>query len=306
MKKKLILFVVDLLCKVRLLSPIQVARLKHYYKMHRWPDFEHPKDLNEKMNWMKFYGDTSMWPDLADKYKVREYVAGKGLGETLVKLYGKWDDPGDIDWDALPAQFVVKANNGSGDVMVCRDKSKLDTEAVTAYFRKVLNKPYGVNSGEPHYAKIKPCVVVEELLDAGTQPVETSSPVDYKIWCFNGEPKYIWVCFNRTKEGTEVAMFDTDWNFHPEYSVYTHHYAEAKQTVPRPACLAEMLRVAAVLSEHIPILRCDLYEVGGKVYFGEMTFTSLGGFMDFYTKEFLDLAGSMARLPIDDRKDEKK
>lgn len=297
MKKRIILFVVDLLFKLHLLKPIHVARLKYYYKFHKWPDFKHPRDLNEKMNWMKFYGDTSMWPDLADKYKVREYVEGKGLGDTLVKLYGKWDDPKDIDWDVLPNRFVIKANNGSGDVVVCRDKAKLNKSEVIAYFQKILKKTYGVNSGEPHYAKIKPCVVVEELLDASTQPVKTSSLIDYKIWCFNGVPKYIWVCFNRTKDGTEVALFDTDWNFHPEYSVYYHHYDKAKQDVPKPICLEEMLRVATKLSENIPILRCDLYEVDGKVYFGEMTFTSLGGFMDFYTQEFLDLAGSMIKLP---------
>ena len=299
MNKKLILSVVEFLCRIRVLSPIKVARLKHFYKFHRWPDYEHPKDLNEKMNWIKFYGDTSRWPDLADKYKVREFVEGKGLGDTLVKLYGKWDDPTNIEWDRLPEQFVIKANNGSGDVVVCRDKSMLNKEEVVLYFQKILNKPYGVTTGEPHYAKIKPCVVVEELLETSTQLVKTSSLIDYKIWCFNGEPKYIWTCFNRTKKGTEVAMFDSDWNFHPEYSVYTHHYSEAKQVVPKPACLTEMLRVAKVLSGDFPVLRCDLYEVNGKVYFGEMTFTSLGGFMDFYTQEFLDMAGGMIDLSVD-------
>lgn len=297
MMKKLILAAIDFLSCIHVLSPIQVARLKHFYKLHRWPDFEHPKDLNEKINWMKFYGDTSKWPDLADKYKVREYVKEKGLGDILVKLYGKWDRPNDIDWDSLPEKFVVKANNGSGDIVVCQDKSKLNIEEVTTYFSKVLSKTYGVNTGEPHYAKIRPCVVVEELLTAETQPVQTSSLIDYKIWCFNGVPRYIWTCFNRTKEGTEVALFDTDWTFHPEFSVYSKHYSEAKQVVPKPSCLEEMLRISSLLSEGMPVVRCDLYEVNGKVYFGEMTFTSRGGFMEFYTQEFLNIAGEMVDLP---------
>lgn len=302
MKKKIILFIINFLCVTKVLSPIKVAKLKFYYKFHRWPNFEHPHDLNEKMNWMKFYGDTSSWPDMADKYKVREYVEKKGLKDILVHLYGKWDDPKNIEWDTLPNQFVIKANNGSGDVLVCRDKSKINKEEVIDYFQKILSKPYGVDSGEPHYSKIKPCVVIEELLDANTQSVKSSSLIDYKIWCFNGTPKYIWACYNRTKHGTEVAMFDAEWNFHPEYSIYTPHYSEAKQVVPKPKCLEEMLRVASVLSENIPILRCDLYEVDGRVYFGEMTFTSLGGFMDFYTKEFLDLAGDMITLPLKEQK----
>ena len=86
MKKRIILFLVNALCKLHLLKPLHVARLKFFYKFHKMPDFEHPKDLNEKINWMKFYGDTSRWADLADKYKVREYVESLGLGDTLVKL----------------------------------------------------------------------------------------------------------------------------------------------------------------------------------------------------------------------------
>lgn len=299
MKKKIILAVINFLCGLHLLTPIKVARLKHYYKFHRWPDYENPKDLNEKMNWIKFYGDTSMWPDLADKYKVREYVKNKGLEGILVKLYGKWDKPEDIEWETLPDKFVLKANNGSGDVIVCREKGKLDEQKTIAYFKKILSQKYGVNTGEPHYAKIKPCIIAEELLDASSQPVKTTSLIDYKIWCFNGEPKYIWTCFNRTKDGTEVALFDTEWQFHPEFSIYYHHYSEAKQQVPKPVGLKDLIQVAKKLSEGFPVVRCDLYEVNGKVYFGEMTFTSLGGFMDFYTQEFLDKTGAMIDLSVD-------
>ena len=130
MKKKVILAVVALFCKLHLLKPIQVARLKYFYKFHKMPNYEHPTDINEKINWNKFYGDTSRWADLADKYKVREYVQSLGLGDTLVKLYGRWDKASDIDWDRLPNQFVLKVNNGCGDILICRDKDKLDKATV--------------------------------------------------------------------------------------------------------------------------------------------------------------------------------
>ena len=181
MKKIIILSIVNFLCKFHLLSPIQVARLKYYYKFHRMPNFEHPTDLNEKINWMKFYGDTSKWADLADKYKVREYIESKGLADTLVKLYGRWDNANDIDWDKLPKQFVLKVNNGCGDVLICKDKSKLDISSVVKKYNQLVSMKYGAVTGEPHYAKIKPCIIAEELLDVSKQSIPSTSLIDYKV-----------------------------------------------------------------------------------------------------------------------------
>lgn len=296
MKKRIILAVVDLLCRLHLLKPIQVARLKYYYKFHRWPDFEHPTDLNEKINWLKFYGDTSRWSDLSDKYKVREYIKEKGLDNILVKLYGKWDKAEEIDWESLPAQFVMKANNGCGDVIICRDKDSLDRERIVKQLDKLITHKYGDVTGEPHYAAIKPCIIAEELLDIRKQPIDTTSLIDYKIWCLNGKPELVWCAWNRTMLSTDSGIYDTDWNYHPEYSIFTRHYPEGKVRLPRPKQFDEMLAIAEKLSDGFPILRVDLYEVDGKVYFGELTFTSLGGFMDYITQEQLLLMGEKVKL----------
>lgn len=296
MKKRIILAVVDLLCRLHLLKPIQVARLKFYYKQHRWPDFEHPHDLNEKINWLKFYGDISRWADLSDKYKVREFIKSKGLEEILVKLYGKWDKAKEIEWDLLPDSFVMKANNGCGDVLVCLEKSKLDQQAVTKQFEKLLSKKYGDVSGEPHYANIKPCIIAEELLDVEKQPIKTSSLIDYKIWCLNGKPELFYCIWNRTKSSIETRMYDLDWNYHPEWAVYSSHYLEGRGDLPRPKRFNQMLNIAERLSEGFPIVRVDLYEVDGKVYFGELTFTSLGGFMDYITQKQLLCMGEKVKL----------
>lgn len=297
--KKIILSIIATLSKIGILTPIVIARLKYFYKFHKWPDYEHPHDLNEKINWLKFYGDTTQWSDLADKYKVREYVKSKGLSDILVKSYGKWDRPEDIELETLPEKFVLKANNGCGDVLICRDKSKLKRKDIILYFSQLLNQSYGIVSGEPHYAKIKPCIVAEELLDSSTQLIKSSSIIDYKIWCFNGVPYYTFVCYNRTKENTNVAIYDYDWNYRPEYSKFNHHYDDGGQIIPRPSSLDEMYRVAKILSQDFPVVRVDLYEVDGKVYFGELTFTSLGGFMDYFTEEFLKHCGSIIKLPCD-------
>ena len=297
--KKFVLFIVELLSKIGILTPIRVARLKFFYKFHRWPDFEHPKDLNEKINWMKFYGDTSLWPDLTDKYKVREYIEKVGLADTLVKLYGKWDSVDEIDWDGLPNQFVMKMNNGSGDVFICKDKSKFDIDAAKNKLRKLFQVQYGLTSGEPHYSKIRPCVIAEELLDSTLQPIKSDSLIDYKIWCFNGVPAYIAVYMNRTPHSLQTAIFDIEWRYHRDYLIFTDHFLECTTIPPRPVAFERMLECARVLSKGFPILRCDLYEVAGKVYFGEMTFTSYGGFMNYFSQDFFDITGNLIDLSED-------
>lgn len=301
MSKKIILFFVGLLTRLHILTPIRVARLKFFYKLHRWPDFEHPKDLNEKINWMKFYGDTSQWPLLADKYRVREHVKEYGFEDCLIPLVGKWDTVDEIDWDSLPQQFVMKCNNGSGDVAVCKDKSKLDIEATKQHFKKCLHEQLSVLSGEPHYAHIKPCIIAERLLDTSTQPCNSSSLVDYKIWVFNGKPMFTWCTWNRKKYHANVALYDMNWDFHPEWSVWTSHYIKPTEQMPKPKCFDKLMEVAGKLGEGQPVARIDLYIVDDIVYFGEITMTSQGGYQDFYTQEFLDMMGELTILPIDKR-----
>ncbi len=297
--KSVILFFVNLLAEIKVLTPIRTAKLKYFYKLHSWPNFKCPKNINEKINWMKFYGDTSLWPLLADKYAVREYVAERVGSDVLIPLLGKWDSVEDIDWAALPKQFVMKCNNGSGDVLICRDKAQFDIKRAKSHFAKRLNEKLSVLSGEPHYALIKPCIIAEELLDATSQPCESSSLIDYKIWVFDGTPMYTWCTWNREKYSANVAVYDMDWQYHPEWSVWTSHYKKPKELVPKPKCFAKMMNIAKELGKGLPVARVDLYCVNDEVYFGEITMTSQGGYMDFYTQEFLDKMGELTVLPID-------
>jgi hypothetical protein len=294
--KELIIPIVELLANWHILTPIRVAKLRYMYIMHKWPHFEHPTDLNEKINYLKFYGDTSKWPMLTDKYAVRKYIESIGLGDTLVKLYGKWDSVEDIDWNSLPDKFVMKCNNGSGDVLICKDKANLDIEATKRYFDKMLHREFGVVSGEPHYAQIKPCIIAEELLDASTQPCGSSSLVDYKIWCFNGKAHSLFCCYNRKQYHANVGVYDLSWHYHPEASIFTKHYIMGQQLLPKPICLDKMIELAEKLSVGFPILRVDLYEVNGHVYFGELTFTSQSGCMDYFSKKFLNETGALINL----------
>lgn len=261
----------------------------YYSRFHKGINWDKPQDYNEKINWLKLYSDTSMWTRLADKYAVREYVKSKGLEQILVPLYGCWTKVEDIDFGSLPKQFVLKTNHGWGDVIVVKDKDSVDIKAVKKVLNKNLKHTHGFSTGEPHYKNIPKKIIAEQLLVDDS--FNFSSLIDYKIFCFNGKPHFVWACFNRTKDHVYVETHGLDWSFHPECSVFNNQYRDGGGQLPEPKNLAQMLSIAGTLSEGFPQVRVDLYNIKGKVYFGELTFTSDGGYNNFFTPEFLKELG---------------
>lgn len=278
-------------------TPTTLVKIRYFAKFKRFPNLKNPKDLNEKILWLKLYSDISRWVELADKYRVREYVEKLGLGNTLVKLYGKWDDENCIDFSKLPENLIFKVNNGDGKGTnrVVKNLSMADKQALKRLFHKWLNrKAIGDLSAEPQYKPMVPCIIAEELLPI---PKGAKTLIDYKIWCLNGEPKYIWICSDRDDDGggANVMTYDLDWNPHTEFSVFNSEYRHG-EILPKPKNLEHMLEIASKLSQGFPILRVDLYNIDGKIYFGELTFTSQGGMMDFYTQEFLTMLGEQVDI----------
>ena len=278
--------------------PVLLVKLRYWGKFKRWPNLKNPQDLNEKILWMKLFSDTTKWTELADKYKVREYLENLGLGKYLVKLYGHWTNVNDIDFDVLPNSLIFKVNNGDGkgtnlivQDLKNEDKNKL-RKVLTGWLKR---KNIGALSAEPQYKNMRPCIIAEELLPL---PCGGTSLIDYKIWCVHGKVKYVWTCSDRDEDGggAEVMTYDLDWNAHPEFSVFTSEYRRG-ELLPRPKNLEEMFDVAQKLSNGFPQLRVDLYNIDGKIYFGELTFTSQGGMMEFYTPEFLFKLGKQVKLP---------
>lgn len=231
---------------------------------------------------------------MADKRQVRDYVEKLGLGDILVKLYATWYKTEDINWDILPDKFIIKANNGDGKgTNKIIDKTKItppDKEKIVSMVDEWLHrKNIGALHAEPQYKDMKPCVVVEEVL-----PLEkgTTSLTDYKMWCFNGKCYYTWICNDRSAGGNSahVMTYDMDWNAHPEFSVFNSDYLRG-DIIPKPKNFDKMVEIAEKLSKGFPELRVDLYNIDGKIYFGELTFTSQGGFMDYFTPEFNKMLG---------------
>lgn len=278
------------------LFPVYMTK-RHYYKvLGKKLDLKNPRDLNEKIQWLKLYSDTSKWPDLADKYKVREYVKQCGLENLLNDLYGVWDTPEKIDFSKLPKQFVLKTNNGCGDVVIIKDKYSIDEFSIKNQLKKDLNRLFGIMSVEPHYLKIKPCIIAEKMLVNDIEyQIYSDSIIDYKCWCFNGKVYYVLVCCNRDKFNLDLSLYDCNWETHPEYLVVTSHYRHGK-IIPKPNNFSDMIRAAEILSRPFPCVRVDFYIVGGKIYFGEMTFTSAQGCMSYFTNEFLLKMGEMVNI----------
>lgn len=278
-----------------ILSPKQVASRIYFVRFGKHINWDKPRDLNEKINWLKFYSDTSKWTECSDKYAVRDFVKAKGLENILVPLYGKWDNASSIDFSQLPRSFVLKTNHGSGSIVIVRDKSQCDEGKIKEDITNWLKEPFGKFQGEPHYMSIKPCIIAEQYLEPA-QDFSSRSLVDYKIWCFNGIPKYVWVCYNRTSSEVYVELYDTDWNYLPEKSYFTDHYRDGGGVVPKPRNLDMMLEIASRLSVGFPQVRVDLYDNNGQIFFGEMTFTSSGGYMDFFTQDFLNELGDLVEI----------
>lgn len=275
--------------------PVLLIKMRYYARFKKFPDFKNPKDLNEKILFLKLYTDTTEWSRLADKYRVREYVKECGLEDTLIPLLGVWDKVEDMDFDNLPKSSIFKANNGCwpGSTLVVKDITKENRDVLKRLFEGWLNqKRIGALSAEPHYKHIKPCIISEELL-----PIDEGhkSLVDYKIWCFNGKAYYIWTCSDRDDKATSVMTYNREWEAMPEVCIFNNSYQKG-ELMAKPENLEHMLNVAETLSKGFPCIRVDLYNVNNHIYFGEMTFTSLGGMMDFYTKDFLKDCGDKIDL----------
>lgn len=282
------------LCK---LNPKFAANVEYKKFFGRYINWENPKDLIEKIYWMELNTDTSLWTLCADKYKVREFIKERGCEDTLVKLYGAWKNPYDIDFDKLPNSFVLKANNGCGTVMIVKDKNTLDFDKTKKTLKEWIKRPYGYSSAQLHYLGIETYIIAEELISNSKDKDKALN--DYKIWCFDGKPESILVVHDRTKNGYKLSFFDLKWNNISEQTLNKNNPHYWGGDVERPASLDEMLAVAAKLSKGFPEVRADFYDIDGKAYFGELTFSTGYG---SYSQEYYRLLGDKVDLNLANKK----
>lgn len=235
-------------------------------------NLRNPIDFDEKIQWLLVNVLDDRYKDYVDKVKVREYVKKKGLGETLIPVYGVWENCNDIDLSKLPNEFVLKANHGSGPDYYSIVFDANDKAAVQKSFdllNSSLKKNFCKHACEYQYKNIKPLVYAEELLHSDSNNKRVN---DYKFYCFHGKPYCVLTMLNRDQG---EAYFDLDYQLIPGYLIDGCE-KEAVNT-KKPENFDKMIEIARILSEDFTFARIDLYNIKGKIYFGEITLSPAGG-----------------------------
>ncbi|MBQ5592702.1 MAG: glycosyl transferase [Clostridia bacterium] len=266
--------------------------LKKLYKQRTGKklNLRNPKTFNEKQNWLKLYDRRPEYTVMVDKYKAREYIAEKIGEEYLVPLLGVWDSPDEIDFDALPNEFVLKCNHDNG-VIICRDKSRLDIEKTKEELRYRLSRDYYKKLREWPYKKIKRKIVCEKYISE----IDSDCLTDYKFHCFNGIPQYMYVV---TTQNNETYLDYFDMSYKPLPIIHSVHPRSPENSFfSKPDNYEEMKNIAAKLSEGLPYVRVDLYNLSGKIYFGETTFFPTGGFAELFPEKWNLILGDCLKLP---------
>lgn len=261
-----------------------VYRIKTGEKLH----LKNPVGFNEKLNWLKLNHIHPEYTQLVDKLAVRDYIREKIGEDYLFPLLGSWNSFDDIDFDALPDKFVLKCNHDSGSVKLITDKSKMDKAALKAFFeRRLAMNAYCLGREYP-YKDVPPKMMAEAFMEAP----DGGGINDYKFFCFQGKPKLLFVATDRATD-VRFDFFDMDFQ---HLDIVNIHEQSGKE-IQRPSCFEEMKSLAETLSQGMEFVRIDLYEIGGRVYFGEFTFFHGGGFYLFHPAHWEKDLGDL--LPLE-------
>lgn len=263
----------------------------YYASFGRCLNLKTPTTFNEKIQWLKLYDRNPLYTLLVDKSAVKEYVGEKIGTQYVIPSYGVWDHFDDINFDLLPNQFVLKTtHDGGGDgVIICTNKEELNTDDARQRINKSLKRDVYKNLREWPYKNVPHRILAEQLLLNDGQPIQ-----DYKIHCFNGEPKFILVCKDRYESsGLTEDFFDCGWNHIP---VRRPKHPNSNTPVEVPEELGQMLDLSRQLSVGIPFVRTDFYLVNHKIFFGEMTFYPTSGYTAFVPDEYDTIIGQWLDL----------
>ncbi|MBQ4528075.1 MAG: glycosyl transferase [Clostridia bacterium] len=274
---------------LKLTSPEFMSKIYFKAVLGKKLNLKNPQTFNEKLQWLKLYE----WPNnpiavqCGDKFTVREYVEQKGMGEYLNDLIGVWENVDDIDWDSLPNQFAMKCTHGCAYNIICDDKSKLDIEKTKKTLKQWMKEDFGKFNVELHYSKMKPRIICEKFLGGNM--------VDYKFFCFKGKSEFMYIAQGFGKgDNEQITFFDKAGKKAPfgrsDYPVY--------EDATLPESYEKMKALSEELAKDLPFVRVDWFEVDGKIYFGELTFTPCGGLMKITPDEYDGIWGKLIDLDI--------
>lgn len=272
-------------------------QLLYRFKMGHRLDLNHPKTFTEKIQWLKLYNRRPEYTLMVDKYAVKKYVADIIGEKYIIPTLGVWNKPEDIDWDALPNEFVLKTTHGggSGGVVICKDKKTFDRNKAILTLRDSMDSDIYRSLREWPYKDVKRRVLAEKYMvpkDMVNNPIYDLS--DYKFFCFNGEPKYCQVIRNRHSKES-IDFYDMNWR-HQEFVGLNPIASNGINPVPRPLLLDEMICICHKLSENMKFVRIDMYVIDNRIYFGEITFYPASGIGLFNPDKWNTELGNLINL----------
>lgn len=267
------------------------VKWKYYLNFHKKLHLDNPQTYNEKLQWLKLHDQHDEYTQMVDKYEAKKYVASIIGEEYIIPTYGVYNSFEEIDFASLPQQFVLKCTHNSGGVFVCKDKLTFDIEGARKQVNKWLKKnPYWKNREYP-YKNVKPRIIIEQYMED-----ESGYELkDYKFFCFDGKAKYIFVASDRGKddEETKFDFYDIEWNLLP----FTNGHPNSNKVMKKPENYDKMIEISERLSQGIPHVRVDLYNINGRIYFGELTFFHWSGLVPFVPEKWDYIFGSWLKLP---------
>lgn len=257
---------------VKAISKVTYVKLQYKYITHHKLDLNNPVRYTEKLQYLRLfvYPKDKLVSQCAGRAGAREYLKRKGFCDKLIPIYGIYDRFDDIDFDKLPNQFVMKCTHACAFNYICKDKSKIDIKSLRKKFNKWLKTNYGKKTVELHYANIKPQIIIEKYLIQEDEPL----PVEYKIHVFNGKAKYMYVV---TSRGVDIRYnnYYIDWT--PFDGAQFNGWKKTDHPLIKPDHFQDMVEMSEILAKPFPFVRVDLYNINGKIYFSEMTFTPAKG-----------------------------
>lgn len=270
-----------------------MIRLQYAIRFNRRLNLKKPVRFSEKLQWYKINYRTPLMTKCVDKVAVRDFVKERGLSKILTKKYAVYNKYEDIDFDLLPDSFVAKYNNGAQRNLIIKDKLSINKDKFNSLLGSWLANPLGTLGREWAYYGVTGKILVEEYIE----PDKSGDLIDYKFFCFNGEPKFLYVLENRfSNDGLKHGIYDVDFN---KLNVYRSDIKKANNEICKPEGFSKMLEIAKVLSAGFPHVRVDLYNIDGRIIFGELTFYNGSGYLSYTPDSFDYEVGKMFDLPIE-------
>lgn len=270
----------------------QYLLVKYYRKTGKKLNLRSPQSFNEKMQWLKLYDRRDVYTTMVDKYEVKKYVAKIIGDEYIVPTLGVYDKFDEIDFDRLPEQFVLKCTHDSGGLVIVRDKNKFDKLFAKQKINKCLEHNYYYSGREWPYKNVKPRIIVEKYLE----DKNNKTMRDYKFFCFNGDPRLMYVSEGlENHETAGMSFYDMDFKL---TDCKRSDYRKLDYTPDIPKNFDKMKKFSAILSKNIPHVRVDWYDINGQLYFGELTFFTCGGIIPFEDEKWNRKLGDWIDLSL--------